>query len=322
VRCEAFLSGRVSVRRLNENAASSTSSSRRTSARAATATGQQQLPGGRPPRATMRVVSKCSAEEAARIVSDATDPVLFRGMLEGWGAASWSPTTLARDHGDVHTLFRLHRRPGAGQLQVPATTTPEEKEGGGGAAEGSHGGGVPRSAKRPRLAAAARPAQARVQPVEASSTGVHQCSSNSSWGVADPRIIWEGDCEYRHASFAQFNAWASAQSSEGKQVARGGIESDGTPEVDASLCGALAAFSPTETFAYADYKYMHQLFPRAGAGDDPLAAVDWGRFGQRADGGDSTLWLGSRGAWTQCHQDSYGCNLVAQLHGEKRWRLW
>ena len=45
-------------------------------------------------------------------------------------------------------------------------------------------------------------------------------------------------------------------------------------------------------------------------------------FGQQANGSDSTLWLGSRGACTQCHQDSYGANLVAQLFGKKRWTLY
>ncbi|XP_076480177.1 HSPB1 associated protein 1 isoform X4 [Bombus vancouverensis nearcticus] len=38
-------------------------------------------------------------------------------------------------------------------------------------------------------------------------------------------------------------------------------------------------------------------------------------------GDDSTLWIGSKGAHTNCHQDSYGCNLVAQIHGSKQWLL-
>ena len=35
-----------------------------------------------------------------------------------------------------------------------------------------------------------------------------------------------------------------------------------------------------------------------------------------------TLWLSSQGAHTPLHYDTYGCNLVVQLSGQKRWRLW
>ena len=33
------------------------------------------------------------------------------------------------------------------------------------------------------------------------------------------------------------------------------------------------------------------------------------------------LSLHSSGAFTQCHQDSYGVNLVAQIQGRKKWTL-
>ena len=47
-------------------------------------------------------------------------------------------------------------------------------------------------------------------------------------------------------------------------------------------------------------------------------AVDWGVFGlDGRDGGDSTMWIGSSKAYTPCHQDTYGFNLVAQIAG--RW---
>ena len=35
-----------------------------------------------------------------------------------------------------------------------------------------------------------------------------------------------------------------------------------------------------------------------------------------------TLWLSTYGAHTPLHYDTYGCNLVRQLKGRKRWRLW
>lgn len=63
---------------------------------------------------------------------------------------------------------------------------------------------------------------------------------------------------------------------------------------------------------YFDYKYMHEWFETK---PEILSAVDWKYFGFDKDGKDSTLWIGSKGAHTNCHQDSYGCNLIAQLHG-------
>lgn len=51
-------------------------------------------------------------------------------------------------------------------------------------------------------------------------------------------------------------------------------------------------------------------------------AVDWSGFGfPGRDGRDSAFWLGSAGSNTPCHQDAYGCNLVAELVGKKAWTL-
>ncbi|XP_043581774.1 HSPB1-associated protein 1 isoform X1 [Bombus pyrosoma] len=69
---------------------------------------------------------------------------------------------------------------------------------------------------------------------------------------------------------------------------------------------------------YFDYKYMQEWFK-----DKPeiINSVNWKRFDIDKTGDDSTLWIGSKGAHTNCHQDSYGCNLVAQIHGRKQWLL-
>ncbi|XP_078035361.1 HSPB1 associated protein 1 isoform X2 [Augochlora pura] len=69
---------------------------------------------------------------------------------------------------------------------------------------------------------------------------------------------------------------------------------------------------------YFDYKYMNEWFM-----DKPeiIESVNWKRFGFEKTGNESTLWIGSKGAHTNCHQDSYGCNLVAQIHGRKQWLL-
>merc|ERR1719391_1451811 len=53
-----------------------------------------------------------------------------------------------------------------------------------------------------------------------------------------------------------------------------------------------------------------------------LAEFSWDGLGYPGRAGkDSTLWIGTQGAYTPCHQDSYGYNLVAQLYGTKRWIL-
>ncbi|XP_015117664.1 HSPB1-associated protein 1 [Diachasma alloeum] len=74
----------------------------------------------------------------------------------------------------------------------------------------------------------------------------------------------------------------------------------------------------SEDWYYFDYKYMHEWFREK---PEILSAVDWRPFGVDKTGEDSTLWVGSKGAHTNCHQDSYGCNLVKQIHGRKLWLL-
>ncbi|KAG7202658.1 hypothetical protein KM043_009833 [Ampulex compressa] len=73
-----------------------------------------------------------------------------------------------------------------------------------------------------------------------------------------------------------------------------------------------------ELWYYFDYKYMHEWLS-----DRPeiMTSLNWSRFGFDKSGDDTTLWIGSKGAHTNCHQDSYGCNLVAQICGRKQWLL-
>lgn len=53
-----------------------------------------------------------------------------------------------------------------------------------------------------------------------------------------------------------------------------------------------------------------------------LQDVSWASLGfPERSGEQSTFWMGSDEAFTPCHYDSYGCNLVAQLYGKKKWLL-
>lgn len=69
---------------------------------------------------------------------------------------------------------------------------------------------------------------------------------------------------------------------------------------------------------YFDYKHMQEWFKD---NQDIIESLNWEKFGFNKNGSDSTLWIGTKGAHTNCHQDSYGCNLVAQIHGKKEWLL-
>ncbi|KAJ0173719.1 hypothetical protein K1T71_010868 [Dendrolimus kikuchii] len=70
---------------------------------------------------------------------------------------------------------------------------------------------------------------------------------------------------------------------------------------------------------YFDYKHLQQWFP----GDEELHKnISWKEFGYSDKGAkDSTLWVGSSGAHTPAHQDTYGVNIIAQLYGKKLWLL-
>ncbi|CAI9719173.1 Hypothetical predicted protein [Octopus vulgaris] len=82
---------------------------------------------------------------------------------------------------------------------------------------------------------------------------------------------------------------------------------------------SISHCSPDQLWAYIDYKYVKDVFAEQ---PELFKAFDWSPFGVgERDGYQSTLWIGTRGAHTCCHYDTYGFNLVAQLHGRKRWIL-
>ncbi|KAE8745018.1 hypothetical protein FOCC_FOCC008330 [Frankliniella occidentalis] len=79
---------------------------------------------------------------------------------------------------------------------------------------------------------------------------------------------------------------------------------------------------PTEDgmkWFYFDYQ---QISDWTSAEINDLISIKWDAFGFPEKGAeDSTIWIGSEGAHTPCHFDTYGCNLVAQVIGTKRWIL-
>jgi len=123
-------------------------------------------------------------------------------------------------------------------------------------------------------------------------------------------IIWEGDCTTVTSNLKTFLAWARGPEPKVKYV-----------RTDSSQ-KALTNYNPEEYWGYFAYKYMKELDLKGSVGGQILDAVRWQDFGfPGLNGNESTLWIGTKGAVTQCHQDAYGCNLVAQIEGKKKWTL-
>ncbi|XP_070365081.1 HSPB1-associated protein 1 isoform X2 [Equus asinus] len=109
---------------------------------------------------------------------------------------------------------------------------------------------------------------------------------------------FETACSYTEATLEEFLTWNCGQ-----------------PRIS----GPFRDYDHSKFWAYADYKYFVNLFEDK---TDIFQDVMWSDFGfPGRNGRESTLWIGSLGAHTPCHLDSYGCNLVFQVQGRKRWHL-
>ncbi|XP_021254572.1 HSPB1-associated protein 1 isoform X2 [Numida meleagris] len=104
---------------------------------------------------------------------------------------------------------------------------------------------------------------------------------------------FETSCSYVKATLEEFLAWSSGQPSH--------------------LSGPFSCFEHSKYWAYADYKYIARIFEDK---EEVFQDIRWSDFGfPGRSGKESTLWIGSEGANTPCHLDSYGCNLVLQIQG-------
>lgn len=74
-----------------------------------------------------------------------------------------------------------------------------------------------------------------------------------------------------------------------------------------------------DKWLYFDYKYLKEWFTSV---NELRKHITWENLGfPERNVEDSTFWLGSKGAHTPMHIDTYGCNIVAQIYGRKRWIL-
>lgn len=133
--------------------------------------------------------------------------------------------------------------------------------------------------------------------------------------------VFETDCFYVEGSFADFKAWLESDveniGSPATKKARAEETGESRSGGSSPSSSHLSSISRTDYWVYADYKYMkYDIFFKL------ADAVDWGVLGFKGRGvKDSVLWIGSEGACTPCHYDTFGYNIVAQLSGEKKWTL-
>lgn len=98
-----------------------------------------------------------------------------------------------------------------------------------------------------------------------------------------------------------------------KSVGTGEVPTANNPSLCSSLGSALP--SPDQHSAYMSYQHFRTLFKTSKKDAEiACAALPWHTLGvKNVSAMDSTLWVGSAGAFTALHYDSYGSNLHMQV---------
>lgn len=149
--------------------------------------------------------------------------------------------------------------------------------------------------------------QLRDLPKGSDSNGFTTCNTSGS----HRRSIMEYQSEIIIASFRSFYEW---NSNIGKSI------SPSNPFLkfgrDPTAAGIISV--------YADYLYFAKIF------EDLPSLPTLGNWSELFEDPndisvspeDLTLWVGTRGAHSPLHYDTYGNNVVLQVSGTKRWQLW
>lgn len=82
----------------------------------------------------------------------------------------------------------------------------------------------------------------------------------------------------------------------------------------------LSKVNLEKNWIYVDYQYLNNVFT---SNEKELLDYEkrWTECGLPFLPENSAIWIGTKGACSPCHYDSYGVNIVAQLLGRKRWYL-
>lgn len=160
------------------------------------------------------------------------------------------------------------------------------------------------------------------------------CDIRTSWRVIPinhPRSTRECDSETVMASFLEFREWV-----EGRDVV----------ELKTHPFHLLPSYATENVAVYADYKYFIELFSEENLSNidsvdlclfeqalifinrndrNPVKLLDWGLYKhvpEEMGVESSTMWMGSKGAHTPLHYDTYGTNVIMQIQGCKEWHFW
>lgn len=132
-------------------------------------------------------------------------------------------------------------------------------------------------------------------------------------------VHWENEADgYVEATVAHLLAHVRAESTATTEAE---MHSSTTVIGESSDANPFEAFPTEEYCFYSAYNYMNQL---SAAKPSLLSSARWAETGLFPgsssstavnDASKSTLWLGTSGAHTPCHMDTYGYNFVGQLQG-------
>lgn len=114
-----------------------------------------------------------------------------------------------------------------------------------------------------------------------------------------PTLQWERDCPKVRATVMQLLEWLN-------------------PDTTGCADSPFADFPAADFWAYADYMYASTVLEDA---PHLLEDLAWPQLAPSLDAAQCALWIGSPGAYTPCHYDTYGFNIVAQIRGRKTWLL-
>ena len=235
------------------------------------------------------------------LIENCKEPLVIKGQLQPWRTAkSWKAEHICQTLLSKPTIFKVFPRRGTEvyrDFSMSRNKTPDETDCV--FVEGKFGDFWS------WWKANANKSEEPQQPVETKSK---KSTSTSPMSSSDSGVSVAKDC----ASTSD-NASRTMTSNSSDFLTL----SFSTPQQPCSC--SLLEFPASDFWVYSDYNYLSKLCAEA---PELVDNVDWSilGFGDQSSQ-DSALWMGSVGAFTPCHQDTYGFNIVAMLSGEKTWTL-
>lgn len=141
------------------------------------------------------------------------------------------------------------------------------------------------------------------------------------------RTVREYECEVIVATLKDFMEWYNFASTHCLS--------------EFNLFHSIPERASNKVFVYADYQHFAEIFCKESSHNqgnyaklpngDIYKSINWfgkwedliSNYPATSDDHDkNTLWISTKMAHTPLHYDSFGCNVIVQLHGTKTWLLW